>query len=214
MNNQGIFIALEGGEGGGKSTQVGLLKQTLTDAGHDVVCTREPGGTKVGAEIRRLVLDPEVGRIDPRAEALLFAADRAHHVATLIRPALAQGSVVITDRFMDSSAAYQGAGRDLPRQEILDLSMWATHGLVPDLTIVLDLPHEQGLRRVRTDEFGQADKIESEARASFFADVRQGFLDLANADPSRYSIIDASQPVHTVAEAVWARVQLLLDDRS
>lgn len=208
-SSTGLFIAFEGGEGVGKSTQIAILARDLTDTGRSVILTREPGGSTIGRTIRQILLDPATGKIHPRTEALLFAADRAEHVATIIRPALGDGNDVITDRYMDSSAAYQGAGRGLSRTEIRNLSLWATDDLVPDLTVVLDLDPRVGLARATKDEFGTADRIESE-KIEFADAVRAGFLVLADAAPERYLVVDASLPAETVAEhvrvAVAARV--------
>ena len=204
---QGFFIALEGGEGVGKSTQARRLARWLESLGHAVVVTHEPGGTDVGRRLRSVLLDlpapdgvgsqPAAAALSPRAEALLFAADRAEHVASVIAPALALGHVVITDRYVDSSVAYQGAGRDLAAGEVAKLSRWATDGLVPDLTVVLDLPAADGLRRVETP-----DRLESEPLA-FHERVRERFLDLARRGGSRYLVLDAACPV----EEITARMQ-------
>ncbi|MFI5494355.1 dTMP kinase [Actinoplanes sp. NPDC051859] len=206
----GIFVVFEGGEGAGKSTQVSRLSADLIAAGHDVVVTREPGATDVGARIRSLVLTKGETAADapsPRAEALLYAADRAHHVATVVRPALARGAVVISDRYIDSSLAYQGAGRTLPVQEISWLSSWATGGLKPDLVVLLDVDPNVGLRRV--DSRGQGtDRLESESR-SFHERVRYAFLDLASADPKRYLVLDAARPAEEISEAVATRFAAL-----
>jgi dTMP kinase len=172
-----------------------------------VVVTREPGATEVGSRIRGLVLD-KASSPSPRAEALLYAADRAHHVATVVRPALARGAVVVSDRYVDSSLAYQGAGRTLPVQEISWLSSWATGGLKPDLVVLLDVDPGVGLGRV--DSRGQgADRLESESRA-FHERVRYAFLDLAAADPKRYLVLDAARPPEEIAEAVVGRLANLL----
>jgi dTMP kinase len=207
FQRQGVFVVFEGGEGAGKSTQVTLLANALRARGRDVVVTREPGATDVGARIRRLVLD-RGGTPSPRAEALLYAADRAHHVATVVRPALARGAVVISDRYVDSSLAYQGAGRTLPVQEISWLSSWATGGLKPDLVVLLDVDPSMGLGRV--DSRGEGiDRLEGESR-SFHDRVRYAFLDLAAADPKRYLVLDAARPVGEIADAVIQRVAGLL----
>jgi dTMP kinase len=199
----GVFVVFEGGEGAGKSTQVSRLASTLRAEGRDVVVTREPGATEVGSRIRGLLLDKESAPA-PRAEALLYAADRAHHVATVVRPALARGAVVISDRYVDSSLAYQGAGRTLPVQEISWLSGWATGGLKPDLVVLLDVDPGVGLGRV--DSRGQGtDRLESESRA-FHERVRYAFLDLAAADPKRYLVLDAGRPPAEIAEAVTGRL--------
>ncbi|WP_244876696.1 dTMP kinase [Winogradskya consettensis] len=208
----GIFVVFEGGEGAGKSTQVLRLSEALTGAGHDVVVTREPGATDVGARIRTLVLSngTDADAPSPRAEALLYAADRAHHVATVVRPALARGAVVISDRYVDSSLAYQGAGRTLPVQEISWLSSWATGGLKPDLVVLLDVDSTVGLGRVDTRGAGP-DRLESESKA-FHERVRYAFLDLASADPKRYLVLDAARPVEEIADVVAARINGLLTE--
>jgi dTMP kinase len=196
----GLFVVFEGGEGAGKSTQVKRLAAVLEESGCEVVVTREPGATPVGARIRALLLDPATA-LSPRAEALLYAADRAQHVATVVRPALARGAVVISDRYVDSSLAYQGAGRALPREEISRLSRWATEGLVPDVTLLLDIDPAIGLARAT----GSPDRIEQESLA-FHQAVRQGFLDLAAAEPERYCIVSAMLSPDAVHAAVVARV--------
>ena len=160
MRDGGVFIAFEGGEGSGKSTQIKLLAEALRARGHDVLVTHEPGATEVGSGIRELVLHHRQP-LSPRAEALLFAADRAHHVDTVIRPALEPRQIVLTDRYVDSSLAYQGVGRDLTIDEIRRLSRWATQDLGPDLTVLLDVPATIGLARARGD--GAGDKLESES---------------------------------------------------
>ncbi len=201
-----VFIAFEGGDGAGKSTQVAALASWLRERGHEVVLTREPGGTELGGRIRAALLHGD--HIGPRAEALLFAADRAHHVEQLIRPALAQGQVVITDRYSDSSVAYQGAGRALAVDEIAQLSRWATGGLVPDLTVLLDVSPETGRRRRSgRDE----DRMEAEA-AEFHTRVRAHFLELAQGAPERYLVLDAGAPIANLSAAVSARVGELLQD--
>jgi dTMP kinase len=202
----GLFVCFEGGDGAGKSTQVRLLTEHLTSRGGDVLVTRQPGGTELGARIRELVLHGD--HVSPRAEALLFAADKAHHVDELIRPALAAGRVVITDRYTDSSIAYQGAGRDLGADEIRDLQHWAVAGLLPDLTIVLDVSPEVGRAR-RGDVH---DRLESEADA-FHAAVREGFLDLAARDPERYLVIDAGLPPEEIHALVVVGLDALLGSR-
>jgi dTMP kinase len=204
----GVFVVFEGGEGAGKSTQVQRLAAALQADGRDVVVTREPGATDVGARIRGLVLD-RGDAPSPRAEALLYAADRAHHVATVVRPALARGAVVISDRYVDSSLAYQGAGRTLPVQEISWLSSWATGGLKPDLVVLLDVDPGVGLRRVDSRGLG-TDRLESESRA-FHERVRYAFLDLAAGDPKRYLVLDAARPAAEIGEVVIGRVKGLFD---
>ena len=201
----GLFIALEGGEGAGKSTQAKLLVDWLQSTGREVVQTREPGATAAGQRIRELLLDPATGGLAPRAEALLYAADRAQHVAHVILPALERGAVVVTDRYVDSSLAYQGAGRALELAEVARLSRWATGGLRPDLTLLLDIDPVVGLARIP----GAPDRIELESLA-FHQRVRQGFLDLASADPDRYLVVPAQAPADSVHEHVRARLAGLL----
>jgi len=195
-----VFIAFEGGDGAGKTTQIELLRGRLTQGGYDVVVTREPGGTALGASIREVLLHGD--HVAPRAEALLFAADRAHHVATVVRPALARGAVVLQDRYLDSSIAYQGAGRQLDPADIKRLSLWATEGLLPDLTVLLDVTPEVG-----RDRRGEVhDRLESE-QDDFHARVREHYLQLAAADPGRYLVVDASLPPEEIAQIVAERVE-------
>jgi len=208
LTGDGVLVVFEGGEGAGKSTQVTTLAAGLRDRGHEVLVTREPGATGLGQRIRRLLLDGEVEVPSPRAEALLYAADRAHHVTTVVRPALARGAVVISDRYIDSSLAYQGAGRTLPVEEVSWLSSWATGGLKPDLVVLLDIDPAVGLRRAATRGAG-ADRLESESLA-FHERVRYAFLDLAAADPRRYLVLDATRPAGELGEAVIARVDGLV----
>lgn len=197
---RGMFIAFEGGEAAGKSTHQARLAIRLEQAGHAVVCTREPGGTPAGEAIRDVVLSPAFEGLDPRAEALLFAAARGEHVARVIRPALEQGAVVVCDRYVDSSIAYQGVARGLGVERVRELSMWATDGLLPDLTIVLDIDPVVGLARVTSP-----DRLESESVA-YHQQVRQAFLDLAQAEPDRYLVLDAGATLQEVADQVWQRV--------
>jgi dTMP kinase len=197
----GYFIAFEGGEGAGKSTQEGRLAQSLFERGHRVVRTREPGGTPAGEQIRHVLLSPEFEGLDPRAEALLFAAARGEHVARVIRPALERGDVVICDRYIDSSVAYQGYGRDLGPGRVRDLSLWATRDLVPDLTVVLDVDPEVGLAR-----FAERDRLEAEP-LEYHQAVRAAFLALAEAEPDRYLVLDARGGIDDVAAAILGRVE-------
>ena len=206
-DSAGVFIALEGGEGVGKSTQERMLAEYLVAKGHEVVRTREPGGTPVAEEIRRILLTPRADGLDAHAEALLFAAARAEHVARVIRPALDRGSVVICDRFLDSSVAYQGLGRELGADVIRDLSLWATGGLVPDLVIVLDLDPVIGLGRLVS-----ADRLEREP-LEYHQRVRAGFTALAADHPDRYDLIDAANTPTGVAAAIRERVDDLLARR-
>lgn len=203
----GCFIAFEGGEGAGKSTQEALLAQALTERGHTVVRTREPGGTPAGEAIRHVLLSPEFEGLDPRAEALLFAAARGEHVARVIRPALERGDVVICDRYLDSSVAYQGFGRELGPKRVRDLSLWATHELLPDLTVVLDVDPEVGLAR-----FAERDRLESEP-LEYHRTVRAAFLTLAEADPDRYLVLDARADVNEIAAAIRERVLSVVASR-
>jgi len=205
--SRGVFITLEGGDGSGKTTQAELLRDWLATEGRTVVRTREPGGTEVGVEVREIVLHHR-GDITPRAEALLYAADRAHHVATVVRPALERGEVVIQDRYIDSSVAYQGAGRVLDPEAVRGISDWATDGLTPDLTILLDLDADSA--RGRLDEARtRYDRLEAEA-SEFHDRVRAAYLELARAEPGRFLVVDASRPVDEIAEAIRARVASLL----
>ena len=203
-SHPGTFVALEGGEGAGKSTQLLLLETWLRERGHEVVVTREPGATPAGARIRELLLDP-TATLSPRAEAMLYAADRAQHVAQVVRPALERGAVVLTDRYVDSSLAYQGAGRELVRDEVARLSKWATEGLKPDLVVLLDVDPVLGLRRAGDSP----DRIEAES-LDFHRRVREGFLELAGQDTGRYLVVAADVPVEHVHEAVRTRLQALL----
>ncbi len=201
---RGIFIAFEGGDGAGKSTQIVRLAVLLRADGRDVVVTREPGDSRIGVQVRDIVLDG--GDLDPRAEALLFAADRADHVAHLIRPSLERGAVVLVDRYTDSSVAYQGVGRGLGVDEVAAVSRFATAGLVPDLTVLLDVSPSTGRDRVRSQ--GTADRIERESDA-MHERIRQAFLDLAAAAPERYLVVDAERPVDDVAADIAASVRKL-----
>jgi dTMP kinase len=200
----GVFLVFEGGEGAGKSTQIQHLAELLRAQGRDVVVTREPGATEMGARIRRMVLDSQTS---PRAEALLYAADRAHHVSTVVRPALARGAIVISDRYVDSSLAYQGAGRELAVDEIAWLSAWATGGLKPDLVILMDIDPRVGL--TRAGRRGAIDLVEQESM-EFHDRVRAEFLELATADPARYIVINADADERAIAEEVAERVSALL----
>ncbi|GAA2236615.1 dTMP kinase [Promicromonospora sukumoe] len=197
MNAPGYFISFEGGEGVGKSTQSRLLGDWLADlTGREVVLTFEPGGTALGKELRAAVMHGQ--DMGPRAEALIYAADRAHHVDTVVRPALERGAVVVTDRYVDSSVAYQSGGRDLPAGEVEHLSLWATKGLRTDITIVLDLdPQAAAARRAAAEGKGELDRLER-AGVEFHTRVRDTFLQRASADPERYVVIDASAPVDDI----------------
>ncbi|MEQ8145441.1 dTMP kinase [Streptomyces sp. OP7] len=201
----GFFIALEGGDGAGKSTQAEALAEWIRSKGHEVVLTREPGATPVGKRLRSILLDVSSAGLSHRAEALLYAADRAEHVDTVVRPALERGAVVISDRYIDSSVAYQGAGRDLSPTEIARINRWATDGLVPHLTVLLDVSPEAARER-----FTEApDRLESEP-AEFHARVRSGFLTLAAADPGRYLVVDAGQEPEAVTTVIRHRLDRVL----
>ena len=201
MAARGVFVVLEGGDGSGKSTQAASLAARLREAGREVVATREPGATEVGAAIRSLVLGG--GDLDPRTEALLIAADRAEHVAEVIRPALERGAAVVSDRFVPSSLAYQGVARGLGVEEIARLSHWATGGLEPDLVILLDVPPEVATSR----RAGPEDRMEREP-AEFRAMVNKAYRDLA--DQFGWAVIDGTAPVAEVAEEIWALVRPLV----
>ncbi|MFE9556198.1 dTMP kinase [Streptomyces sp. NPDC006703] len=201
----GFFIALEGGDGAGKSTQAEALAQWIRAKGHEVVVTREPGATPMGKRLRSILLDVSSAGLSNRAEALLYAADRAEHVDSLVRPALERGAIVISDRYIDSSVAYQGAGRDLSPTEIARINRWATGGLVPNLTVLLDVSPETARER-----FTEApDRLESEP-PEFHGRVRSGFLTLAAADPSRYLVVDAGQEPEAVTTVVRHRLDQML----
>ena len=197
---KGIFIAFEGGEGSGKSTQSKLLKKWLEEEGEEVLLSREPGGTEMGKDLRRILLDHSTGDISPRAEALLYAADRAHHVFSKIRPALDRGEVVITDRYFDSSIAYQGAGRVLVSGEVARISRWATESLFPTLTILIDQPAEIGLSRLKSK-----DRLEIEP-IDFHERIRQEYLQLTLIDPERYLVVDGRQSIEEIHQEIIARV--------
>lgn len=203
----GVFVSFEGGDGAGKSTQSRLLGEWVQARGREVVLTREPGGTALGHLLRDAVLHGD--HVDARTEALLYAADRAHHVHSLVRPALERGAVVITDRYLDSSVAYQGSGRDLGAQEVEDLSLWATHGLMPALTVLLDLDPVLGRARLT----GDPDRLER-AGDDFHRRTRQAFLDRAAAEPARWLVLDATRPVDEIAAQVRDRMAALLERAS
>jgi len=203
----GLWITFEGGDGSGKTTQAALLERWLREQGRTVVRTREPGGTEVGDLIRDIVLHHR-GDIAPRAEALLYAADRAHHVATLVRPALERGEVVIQDRYLDSSVAYQGAGRVLDAGEVRDLSLWATDGALPDVTVLLDIDPATARGRLDADD-KPFDRLEAE-KAEFHGRVRQAYLRLAEAEPERFIVVDATLAVEAIAETIRERIAAVL----
>jgi dTMP kinase len=198
----GLFIALEGGDGAGKSTQAALLCRALEAGGRTVIRTREPGGTPIGETLRSLVLEHGHGEIDARTEALLFAASRAAHVQQVIVPALQRGDVVVCDRYIDSSIAYQGAGRGLGAQAVQDVNAWATDGLLPDLTVLLDVDPAEGRSR-RTAGAAAEDRLESEPDG-FHAGIRAAFLELARRAPERYLVLGASGTPEELHRSVLA----------
>ncbi len=207
LRPHGLLLALEGGEGAGKTTQARLLGIWLRDQGYEVVATQEPGATKVGMRLRALLLDKAHAGLSPRAETLMYAADRAEHVASVIRPALERGVIVITDRYVDSSLAYQGAGRQLAVEDVARLNRWATGGMVPDLTILLDLAPSAGLAR----RSPSADRLEAEP-ISFHERVRHGFLALAATEPGRYLVVDATLRPEEISRQIQERVRHILPD--
>jgi len=207
VQSRGLFVAFEGGDGSGKTTQARMFAIWLRDQGFDVVQTREPGATKVGMRLRAILLDATHQGLSSRAEALMYAADRAEHVEKVIRPALQRGAMVVSDRYVDSSLAYQGAGRALDRAEVERLNTWATGGLLPDLTVVIDVPPEVALARFASP----ADRMESEP-LEFHERVRREFRALAAADPERYLVVDGTQPPEEIARIVQDRAREILPD--
>ena len=204
----GLFVTFEGGDASGKTTQIGLLADWLKEQGKTVVVTREPGGSDLGNELRDIVLHRR-GFIAPRAEALIYAADRAHHIHEVVRPALARGEVVLQDRYLDSSVAYQGAGRVLDPSEVREVSLWATEGLMPDVTVLLDVPADIGLARQASEERAY-DRLEAEA-LEFHERVRDSYLAIAQENPDRVVVIDGTAAIDEVHRAVLERVSQALD---
>jgi dTMP kinase len=203
----GLFITFEGGDGSGKTTQITLLASWLESRGNTVLLTREPGGTEVGIELRSIVMH-RTGFIAPRAEALLYAADRSHHIHTVVRPALERGEIVLQDRYLDSSVAYQGAGRVLDSDEVRELSLWATERLMPNLTVLLDVPASVAkARQAQTER--QYDRLEAEAE-DFHTRVRESYLTLAEAEPERFLVIDGERPVEEIHQVIIDKVSDLL----
>lgn len=206
----GLFISFEGGEGCGKSTQIAALKAHLESEGHAVIQTREPGGTPLGESVRNLLQHDEAGQgMSPESELLLFAASRAQHVRALIAPAIADGKIVLCDRFMDSTTVYQGVARAIDANHVTAINEFAVGQTKPDLTILIDLPPEIGLARVHARSDGQLDRMEQEA-IEFFEAVRQGYLDLAAQEPNRFILLDGSQSIEAlkaeISKAVTARI--------
>ena len=202
----GLFITFEGGEGCGKSTQIAALKARLEAIGKTVVQTREPGGTALGESVRSLLQHDDAGQgMSPEAELLLFAASRAQHVRELIAPAIAQGQIVLCDRFLDSTTVYQGVARAIDSKKVETINQFAIGDTKPDLTILIDLPPEIGLGRVHARSDGQLDRMEKEA-IEFFQAVRQGYLDLAKSEPKRFLVLDGSQSIEDLETQIWQRV--------
>lgn len=200
----GLFISFEGGDGAGKTTQIEKLAKYLTDQGKKVLVTREPGGTVLGKSIRDWLLEQTEVEVDPKTEALLFAADRAHHMQTLIQPALAQGNIVISDRYLDSSVAYQGVARNLGIENIKNISLWAVDGVIPQLVVVLDVKVEVGQARLN-----RKDRLDRESK-DFHEKVNQAYLNLAKLDPTKYLVIDAELPIDEIAIKIQVRVAELI----
>ena len=207
MTVRGVFVVFEGGDGVGKSTQVELLARRLAAAGHEVVTTLEPGGTRLGGVLRGLLLHGDGGEVGPRTEALLYAADKAEHLHQVVLPALERGAVVVCDRYVDSMVAYQGAGRVLDADEVERVARWATGDLRPDLTVLLDLDPEAGLGTLTAP-----DRLES-AGLDFHTRARASFLALAGRDPDRYLVLPARRSREELAAAVGASVEALLSER-
>lgn len=207
----GLFVTFEGPEGSGKTTQIRLLAAWLQERGQAVLATREPGGTRIGDAIRALLLDPAHTEMCAEAEILLFSAARAQIVNQVIRPHLDAGGVVLCDRFADSTFAYQGYGRRLDLQILRQITAFATGGLTPDLTVCLDLPVMEGLRRKQQGVSGEWNRMEREV-LEFHERVRQGFLDLAAAEPARWLVLDALLPVERIQEAIRRRLATVMPD--
>ena len=203
----GLLITFEGGEGCGKSTQITALKARLEAMGKTVVQTREPGGTPLGESVRNLLQYDDAGQgMSPEAELLLFAASRAQHVRELIAPAIAEGQIVLCDRFLDSTTVYQGVARAIDSKKVDTINQFAIGDTKPDLTILIDLPPEIGLARVHARSDGKLDRMEKEA-IEFFQAVRQGYFDLAKSEPKRFLVLDGSQSVEELETQIWQRVE-------
>ena len=203
----GLFLTFEGGDGSGKTTQINRLVTWLESRGRTVVLTREPGGTDLGVELRNIVMHRK-GFIAPRAEALLYAADRSHHIHTLVRPALGRGDIVVQDRYLDSSVAYQGAGRVLDPDEVRELSLWGTERLMPDLTVLLDVPATVAKARQAAED-RDYDRLEAEAE-DFHTRVRESYLALAEAEPERFLVVNGELPIEEIHQVIITRVSDLL----
>jgi len=203
-----MFITFEGIDGVGKSTQIDAVERWLEHKGKKFIRSFEPGGTKLGQEIRHLLLHRK-GDVAPRSEALLYAADRAHHVATKIKPALEKGLVVLGDRYFDSSVAYQGAARDLDLNEVRDISLWAIDNLLPDLTVLLDLDAKQAMQR-RNQTGEGPDRLEKE-KVDFFERAREAYLTLAKDEPKRFLVLDASESIEQISEKLISELEKRFD---
>ncbi|WP_036922405.1 dTMP kinase [Propionicicella superfundia] len=204
----GVFVVFEGGDHSGKSTHTALLAASVRAAGYEVVQTREPGGTAAGERIRDILLDPATGDLDARAEALLYAADKAHHLTAVVMPALARGAVVVCDRYVDSMIAYQGAGRVLDVEDVERVARWATRDVRPDLTVLLDVDPRRAVHRI-----ADKDRLEGEG-VEFHERVRQGFLALAAGDPERYLVTPGMEELDATAALVHDRVMRILSRRA
>ncbi len=203
---KGIFITIEGLDGSGKSTQIPYIRDFLEERGYDVLLTREPGGTTIGEKIRELLLDKNHGEMSAAAEALLYAASRAQHVTELILPALEKGKIVLCDRFVDSSIAYQGAGRQLDLGSVIDINRFATCGLEPDFTILLDIKPEMSLNRVKITK--EADRLEQE-KIDFYERVYKGYRDLAYMYPDRIKIIEADKTIEEISREIESKLNAI-----
>ena len=203
----GLFLTFEGGDGSGKTTQINRLVAWLESQGQTVVLTREPGGTDLGVELRNIVMHRK-GFIAPRAEALLYAADRSHHIHTLVRPALERGEIVVQDRYLDSSVAYQGAGRVLDPDEVRELSLWGTERLMPNLTVLLDVPASVAKARQAAED-RDYDRLEAEAE-DFHTRVRESYLALAEGEPERFLVVNGELPIEEIHQVIITRVSDLL----
>lgn len=203
----GIFIAFEGGEGSGKSTQTRILQSWLEEKGLPVLLTREPGGTALGWQLRHILLDLSSNEVALKTEALLFAADRAEHMAKVIQPALSRGDVVISDRYVDSFIAYENGGRQLHSDDVLRISQWATDAVVPDLTILLDIAPKTGLSRR-----GELDRMESQP-IDFHERVRASYLELASSEPDRYLVVDAELPSEEISAIIKRRCDVFFNTK-
>lgn len=208
----GLFVTMEGPDGSGKSLQLTRLQERLTKAGYQVTVSREPGGTPIGEQIRKVILDPANKAMDPVTEALLYAASRAQHVAEKIRPALSRGDIVLLDRFTDSSCVYQGIGRGLGVSQIEAVNAYATGGLTPDLTLILYIDYEEGLRRKERQAGHQMDRLEEQSE-DFYRKVNEGYREMARRHPERIVLLDGALDVDTVSLEIWDHVEKLLRGR-